>query len=103
VAIYFGHVLKDQVSATHDLVLTNPNTVPLSIDKVGVFTTSTAKVNQFAKVADGCAHTQLAAGAQCTISVTFDPKHRGKITGYIRLHDDARHRPQNVYLQGTGD
>lgn len=102
-AIYFGHILKDQVSPAHDLILTNPNTVPLKIGKVAVFTTSTAKVNQFAKVADGCANTQLAAGAQCTISVTFNPRHRGIITGDIRIHDDARHRPQNVYLQGTGE
>jgi hypothetical protein len=102
-AIYFGHVSKGQVSAAHDLTLTNPNPVPLSIGKVSVFTTSGESVNQFAQVADGCANTELAAGAQCTISVTFDPTRIGVMTGDVRIHDDARHSPQDVYLQGTGE
>jgi hypothetical protein len=99
-AIYFGHVGKNQISATHSLTLTNPNPVALSVGKVAVLTSSDAPVSQF--VADGCAGMNLVAGAQCAITVTFNPTKIGVITGDIRIYDNARNSPQNVYLQGTG-
>ncbi len=100
--LFFGKVVKRQAGAPRTLTLTNPNPVALSIGRVAVFTTSGQLVNQFAKVSDTCADTQLAPAAQCTVTLTFDPTVVGVVTGDVRIHDDARHNPQNVYLQGTG-
>jgi hypothetical protein len=44
----------------------------------------------------------LAAKADCTISVTFDPTSKGAQTGTLSVTDDAPDSPQTVNLKGTG-
>ncbi|MGD1101618.1 MAG: FG-GAP-like repeat-containing protein, partial [Terriglobia bacterium] len=44
----------------------------------------------------------LAAGAQCTISVTFAPTAAGTRTGVLTIADNALSSPQTVSLSGTG-
>jgi len=44
----------------------------------------------------------VAAGASCTISVTFTPKISGTITGAVTLIDNARPATQTVGLTGSG-
>jgi hypothetical protein len=44
----------------------------------------------------------LAAGASCTISVTFTPSAAGRQTATLTITDNARHSPQTVRLSGTG-
>lgn len=46
--------------------------------------------------------TSVAAGQQCTVSVTFVPTLPGSRTGSITLKDDASNSPQTVTLSGTG-
>jgi hypothetical protein len=46
--------------------------------------------------------TSLAAGANCTISVTFTPTASGARTGAITVTDNAAGSPQTVALSGTG-
>ena len=47
--------------------------------------------------------TSLAAGASCTIHVTFAPRQTGAITGDVVLTDTGGGSPQLVPLSGTGD
>jgi hypothetical protein len=44
----------------------------------------------------------VAAGASCTISVTFTPTTTGSRTGTLTLTDNAGNSPQTVALSGTG-
>jgi phospholipase C len=46
--------------------------------------------------------TQIPAGGQCTISVTFTPKQMGKTHGKISINDADLKSPQIVGLLGTG-
>jgi phospholipase C len=46
----------------------------------------------------------IAAGASCSISVTFDPTQQGAITGSLVMSDsDLGTSPQTIPLKGTGD
>ena len=44
----------------------------------------------------------MAAGASCTISVTFSPIDAGSRSGTLTLTDNASNSPQMVSLSGTG-
>jgi hypothetical protein len=44
----------------------------------------------------------LAAGASCSISVTFKPSAATKETGTLTITDNAHGSPQEVPLSGTG-
>jgi len=44
----------------------------------------------------------LAAGAQCTITVTFAPSAAGTLTGVLTITDNALASPQTVSLAGSG-
>jgi len=44
----------------------------------------------------------VAAGANCTISVTFSPQSQGAKTGTVTINDSASSKPQVIELSGTG-
>ena len=44
----------------------------------------------------------LAAGATCTVRVTFTPTQKGARTGNLTFTDNAPNSPQQVPLSGTG-
>ncbi len=44
----------------------------------------------------------VAAGATCTISVTFSPKTQGVTSGTVMIEDSASSKPQVIELAGTG-
>ena len=46
--------------------------------------------------------TQLPAGAQCTIEVTFTPTQQGQVKGTLSINDADYTSPQEVALTGTG-
>jgi hypothetical protein len=46
--------------------------------------------------------TSIAAGASCTISVTFSPTETGRLTAAVSIYDDGGGSPQKVALTGTG-
>ena len=50
---------------------------------------------------DNCG-TSVAAGANCTINVTFVPTSAGPVAGSLTLFDNASDNPQRVGLSGTG-
>ena len=47
--------------------------------------------------------TSVAAGANCTISVTFTPTATGSRTGAVTINDNAAGSPHIVSLTGTGN
>jgi len=51
---------------------------------------------------DDCIGTTLAAGASCSISVTFSPTTTGTRTADVVYTDNALNSPQSVPLTGTG-
>ena len=80
-------------SAAQTVTLTNTGTASLSI-------TSLAISGDYAQT-NTCG-SSLAAGANCTISVTFSPTAGGTRTGTVSITDNASGSPQTVSLTGTG-
>jgi VCBS repeat-containing protein len=80
-------------SAPQTITLTNAGNgalTPLKITRTGPF----AQTNT-------CGDS-VAAGASCTISVTFSPLGAGTQSGTMTLTDNASNSPQTVELSGTG-
>jgi hypothetical protein len=93
-ALTFGNQNVGGTSAAQTITLINEkNATPLNI--TGISTSG-----DFAET-DTCG-TSLAAGLQCTLSVTFVPTVPGSRSGSITLTDDASSTPQIVALSGTG-
>ncbi|HEV2247091.1 MAG TPA: choice-of-anchor D domain-containing protein, partial [Terriglobia bacterium] len=81
-------------SGAQTVTLTNNSSTALSI-------TSVAASSNFAET-NTCG-TSLAAGANCTISVTFTPATFGPLTGTVTIPDNAAGgSPQTVTLKGNG-
>lgn len=80
-------------SDSQTVTLTNVGSATLNI-------TSIAASGDFART-NNCG-TSLAAGASCTISVTFSPTAAGTRSGAVTITDDAAGSPHAVDLVGTG-
>jgi hypothetical protein len=80
-------------SAPQTITLTNTGNGALTLLKI-------ARSGDFAET-NTCAGA-VAAGASCTISVTFSPIDAGSRTGTLTLTDNASNSPQTVQLSGTG-
>jgi hypothetical protein len=80
-------------SAPQTLLLTNTGT--------GALTPLTTAVSGDFAQTNNCG-SSVAAGAACTISVTFTPTAGGNRTGALTLTDNAGNSPQTVQLSGTG-
>ncbi|HEY6765968.1 MAG TPA: alkaline phosphatase family protein [Candidatus Sulfotelmatobacter sp.] len=74
--------------------LSNTTSLPLNIGAVGI-------TGDFAQT-NNCA-SPLAAGANCSVSITFTPTATGARTGTFSIADSDFQSPQNVALSGTGD
>ena len=93
----FGDVAVG-TSATLTATLTNTATYAIEVEKVGIKSGS----KEFSE-SNTCGHNQnLAAGAQCTITVTFAPTATGRVGAKIveEFYDDA---PPPIQLSGTGN
>jgi hypothetical protein len=91
-SLAFGNQNVGSTSAAQTVTLTNSGNLALNVS----FTPSA----QFAET-DNC-NGSVAAGANCTISVTFIPTASGNQTGGITLTDNAADNPQTIALSGTG-
>jgi hypothetical protein len=76
------------------VTLSNTGTASLKI-------TSIATSGDFHVSSSTCG-SSLAAGANCTISVTFTPKAIGTRSGTLKIKDINTTSPQSVQLTGTG-
>lgn len=92
-SLAYGNQIVGSTSAAQVLTLTNVGTAALTISSIvttGNFSNTTT-----------CGGT-LAAGSNCTISVTFSPLSAGALTGATTITDDASGSPHVVSLSGTG-
>jgi hypothetical protein len=87
-------------SAAQTSTLQNTGMAPLTISNVGVAGTN---ATDFAQT-NNCSTSPstLAAGASCTISVTFTPGASGARSGTVTITDNASGSPHVLNLTGTG-
>ena len=89
----FENQTVQTASAAQTVTLTNTGSASLTISGV------TAS-GDFAQT-NTCG-SSVAAGANCTIAVTFTPTAAGQRTGTLSIADNAPNSPQTVGLTGTG-
>jgi hypothetical protein len=75
------------------VTVTNTGTAAASLASVGI-------TGDFAQ-GNNCG-TSLAAGASCTVSVTFKPTASGTRTGSLTINSNASNNPVTAALSGTG-
>jgi hypothetical protein len=92
-SLSFGNLNVGAVSAPQTATLSNTGSGPLTISSI----TTTGDYAQ----GNNCGST-LAAGASCTISVTFAPTAAGSRSGLLKVTDNAAGSPHTVGLSGTG-
>ncbi len=92
-AISFGDQVVGTASAGQAITLSNTGSAALRI--VGI-----AVALPFAQT--NTCDSSLAAGATCTINVTFDPTTEGDFTSNLSITDNAEGSPQTAALSGTG-
>lgn len=92
-SLTFASLTDGTTSAAQAVTLTNSGTAALSI-------TSVTASGDFAET-NTCG-SSVAAGANCTISVTFTPTAAGTPTGTLTITDNAGSSPQTVTLSGGG-
>jgi len=81
-------------SAPITFTVTNTTLIPLNIGTI-------AATGDYAQT-NNCT-SPLAAGANCTVSITFTPTATGTRTGSFSIADSDFESPQNVSIAGTGD
>ena len=99
-SVAFGSQLVNTTSGAQSVTLTNSGTAPLTISSIGQ---GGANSGDFAQT-NTCplSPATVAAGAGCTISITFTPFGTGSRTASLSITDDAGGSPQMVGLSGTG-
>jgi hypothetical protein len=83
-------------SAVKSAILTNGTSSTLNIASIGLGGANTPDFLQW----NNCGST-LAAGASCTINVTFSVASSGSRSAFVAVTDDAHGSPQMVSLSGT--
>jgi large repetitive protein len=92
-ALNFRSQKQGTTSAPQTVTLTNTGSTALTI--------SSMKASAEFAVSSTCG-SSVAAGANCTISVTFSPKKQGAEEGTITIIDSASSKPQVIELMGIG-
>ncbi len=93
-SLTFANQFVNTTSATQPVNLTNSGTASLTISSISIS-------GDFSQ-ANNCG-ASLAAGASCTVNITFTPTTTGTRTGTLTIADNALNgSPQTVPLTGTG-
>lgn len=92
-AIAFGNQTVGQTSAARNVTLTNTGTAALALSSI----TASSGFG----VSHNCG-TSVAAGASCTLQVTFAPTAAGAASGSISVASNAAGSPHAVILSGSG-
>jgi len=93
----FGNVTVGTTSAPLNATLTNRGAVPFSVIGISLTGTGAAWFGQ----SNNCP-ANLAAGASCTISVTFTPQAAASKSAKLSIATSATAAPLSVSLSGTG-
>jgi len=99
-AVNFGTEKVGVKSSPQTISIANPSGTPITISKPKI---SGADASDFAETTT-CPLTPktLAPGAECSISVTFDPKATGARSAKLSVKDSVPGSPQSIGLGGTG-
>jgi Abnormal spindle-like microcephaly-assoc'd, ASPM-SPD-2-Hydin/NHL repeat len=93
----FPSTLVGTAASALPMTLSNPGTAALTITSISVSGTNASSFGQN----NNCG-ASLAAGATCTISVTFTPGSAAALTAAISVVDSASGSPHTAALTGTG-
>jgi sugar lactone lactonase YvrE len=93
----FPSTLVGTSATTQSTTLSNPGTTALTITSISVTGANSSSFGE----SNNCG-TSLAAGASCTITVTFTPASAGGLSASVTVADNATGSPQTVTLTGTG-
>ena len=93
-ALNFKKVLIGQTSPPQTVALASTGSATLNISGISANLDYHISINT-------CGAT-LAAGANCSVSVTFTPTTKGARNGTLTFNDNAPNTPQTVALSGTG-
>jgi YVTN family beta-propeller protein len=93
----FPGTLVGTPALTMPMTLSNPGTAALAITSISV---TGANASSFGET-NNCG-ASLAAGATCTITVTFTPTATGGLSAAISVADNATGSPQSAVVTGTG-
>ena len=97
-ALNFGTEAVGVTSAPLTTTLTNSGTASLSITGEAIMGTA---MSDYAITTNTCG-TSLAAGASCTVTLTFTPSTTGTRSAVLAFTDASANSPQNVALTGVG-
>jgi hypothetical protein len=96
-SLTFTNQIVGSTSAAQGMTLTNTGNTTLTISGLAI---SGTNASEFVET-DNCVGS-VAAGATCTIHVTFSPTAIGARTGTLSITDNATGSPHTVALSGTG-
>jgi hypothetical protein len=84
-------------SAAQSVTLTNTGTATLNITGIGLAGTNSGDFSETSTCGSS-----VAAGANCSIGVTFAPTATGSRSASVFISDNASGSPQTISLSGTG-
>ncbi len=93
----FGNQVMTTTSAAQTVTLSNPGNLPLTINSISL---AGANPTRFAQTTT-CGAT-LAAGANCTVNVTFAPTVAAAQSALLNVSVAAPATPRSIALSGTG-
>ena len=99
-SLSFGNHQVNTTSAAQTVTLTNSGNAALTIHSIGLSGPNSGDFHQ--QHTCPSSSSTLAAGASCTISVTFTPTVEGNRSASLAITDNASGSPQSVALSGTG-
>jgi hypothetical protein len=99
-SLSFGNHQVNTTSAAQTVTLKNSGNAALIIHSIGLSGPNSGDFHQ----QNTCpsSSSTLAAGASCTISVTFTPTAEANFSASLSIADNASGSPQSVTLSGTG-
>jgi hypothetical protein len=96
-SLSFGNHQVNTTSSAQTVTLTNTGNAALTIKGIGLSGPNSGDFHQ----QNTCSGT-LAAGASCSINVTFTPTAEANFSASLSIADNASGSPQSVVLSGTG-
>jgi len=101
-ALNFGTILIPNTSAPQSVTLTNNTNAAIVFTSAVISGGSSAAANTDYAVSANTCGVSIAAGASCTVSVTFKPTVVGAETANLVLTDGDSTSPQTITLTGAG-
>jgi hypothetical protein len=96
-SLIYGNQNVSTSSSAQSVTLTNTGTATLTISTIAVSGTNSSDFAQ----SNTCG-TSVAAGASCTINVTFTPSSTGSRSANVTISNNAANSPHTIALSGTG-